>query len=112
MAAPAESSTRTVTIMTMPRELRKPVKIPDRAAELVRTLQVRLECPRCGKRCYAARKAARKAARLLHPGTHMRKYRCGDFWHLTSMTERPSPRRSRCHTAAVQQAHITTPAAA
>jgi hypothetical protein len=69
-------------------------KIPERAAELVGRLQVRLSCPRCGKRCYGSRKEARYAARLLRPGTHMIKYQCGTgYWHLTSMTERPRPRR-------------------
>lgn len=53
-------------------------------------LQIRQECPLCGKRCYLSRKAAKKAARLLHPGTHMRRYKCGDYWHVTSMREHPA----------------------
>jgi len=71
------------------------VKIPERADQIISMLQIRFECPRCGKRCYASRKAARKAARLLHPGTHMRKYSCSGYWHLTSMREKPAVHRRR-----------------
>jgi hypothetical protein len=86
------------------------VTIPERADQIVTMLQIRFACPRCGKRCYASRKAARKAARLLRPGTHMRKYRCGGYWHLTSMREKPAPRGQR--RPARHQDRITLPAAA
>lgn len=39
-------------------------------------------CPTCGKRRYPTRRDARRAARLAHPGEHMRAYPCGSFWHL------------------------------
>lgn len=39
-------------------------------------------CPTCGKRRYPSRRDARKAARLAHPGDHLRAYLCGAFWHL------------------------------
>lgn len=55
-------------------------------------LQIRHECPACGKRCYPRRKAARLAARRLYPGKHMGEYKCGDFWHLTSQ---PARRKAR-----------------
>jgi ribosomal protein L33 len=87
-----------------------PVKIPDRADQIVSMLQIRFACPRCGKRCYASRKAARKAARLLRPGTHMRKYSCGGYWHLTSMREKPAPRRQGRQ--ARQQDRLALPTAA
>ncbi|KRV48803.1 hypothetical protein AQ490_23325 [Wenjunlia vitaminophila] len=39
-------------------------------------------CPECGKRCYASRTAARKAARVLYPGDAMCAYRCpSGWWH-------------------------------
>ena len=41
-------------------------------------------CAACGKRGYASRDQAEKAARLLHPGERMRAYQCGPLWHLTS----------------------------
>lgn len=37
---------------------------------------------RCGKRQYPRRRDARRAARVLHPGHHMRPYRCGQHWHI------------------------------
>lgn len=46
-------------------------------------------CRRCGKRCYPTRREARRAARLAHPGEHMRAYRCGGYWHLGH----PNPHR-------------------
>jgi hypothetical protein len=81
----------------------------DRAAEIVRMLQVRSQCPSCKRRCYASRKTAKYAARLLYPGTHMGKYRCGGFWHLTSMTEPAVLRRRRSRPGT---AGVRTPAAA
>lgn len=75
---------------------KEPLKIPERAAEIVRSLQVLRECPRCGKRCYRTRTAAKRAGRLLHPGRHVRRYRCAaGWWHLTSMREQPE-HRARC----------------
>jgi len=61
---------------------------PDRAAEVAAGLQVRGACPRCGKRCYGTRRSAKRAARLLYPGSHMGRYRCGQWWHVTSRPER------------------------
>ena len=86
---------------------------PDRAAELVAWLQVRTSCPHCGKRCYASRKAAKKAAVLLHPGIHMLRYRCGDFWHLSRMkgqSKRPRSRPRR-RDAAMRPPSVTAEAA-
>ena len=71
------------------------MRIPERASEIVTGLQVRGECPRCGKRCYASRKTAKRAARLLRPGVHMRKYACGAYWHLSSMRDKPAALRRR-----------------
>lgn len=39
-------------------------------------------CRRCGKRRYPTRRDARRAARLAHPGEHLRAYRCGGYWHI------------------------------
>lgn len=39
-------------------------------------------CRGCGKRRYPTRRDARRAARLAHPGEHLRAYPCGMFWHL------------------------------
>lgn len=39
-------------------------------------------CAACGKRAYATRTAARKAARSLNPGEAMRAYQCGTYWHI------------------------------
>lgn len=79
---------------------REPLRVPERAAEIVRSLQVLRECPACGKRCYRTRANAKRAGRLLHPGRHVRRYRCdAGWWHLTSMREQPEylsrPRRNR-----------------
>jgi hypothetical protein len=41
-------------------------------------------CPDCGKRRYASKRAARTFARTVYPGSRMRVYPCGDFWHVTS----------------------------
>jgi hypothetical protein len=38
-------------------------------------------CPVCGKHRFASRRAAKRAARDLHPHDSMRAYRCGNFWH-------------------------------
>ena len=86
---------------------------PDRAAELVAWLQVRTSCPHCGKRCYASRKDAKKAAVLLYPGTHMGRNRCGDFWHLSRMTGQPTParRRPRRRDIAMRTSGVTAEAA-
>ncbi len=51
--------------------------VPGGAASLQRGV-----CSRCGKRVYATRKAARKAARDLHPGEALQAYRCGSIWHI------------------------------
>jgi len=56
----------------------------DRPAENARR-PVTATCPECGKRRYLTRKNARKAASQLGGGKgHV--YRCGGFWHLTSVT--------------------------
>lgn len=39
-------------------------------------------CTTCGKRCYVTKRAAKTAARALHPGDHLNAYRCGPWWHL------------------------------
>lgn len=39
-------------------------------------------CTDCGKLCYPSRKAAKQAARRLHPGEHLSELRCGDSWHF------------------------------
>lgn len=44
-------------------------------------------CPDCGKIRYFTRKLARRAARRI-PGPRLRAYRCGSFWHLTSISAR------------------------
>jgi len=72
---------------------------PDRVAALVAQLQVRSICPHCEKRCYASRKTAKRAAALLHPGVHMRRYRCGDFWHFGPPLQQ-APRRRAAREAA------------
>jgi hypothetical protein len=43
-------------------------------------------CPECGKVCYLTRRAARRAASQLplRPGSKLRAYPCGQYWHLTS----------------------------
>jgi hypothetical protein len=41
-------------------------------------------CHDCGKVRYASRTKARHAGRVLYPGTRMRAYECGTWWHLTS----------------------------
>jgi len=86
------------------------VRAPERAAQIVSMLQVRFACPHCGRRCYASRKAARRAARLLYPGTHMRKYSCGSYWHVSPMREKPAPHCRR--RPARQQDRLALPAAA
>jgi hypothetical protein len=45
-------------------------------------------CPRCGKQCYRSRRGARAAGHLLYPARRMYAYRCGGYWHLTSMIMR------------------------
>jgi len=84
---------------------------PDRVAQLVAGLQVCTSCPHCGRRCYASRKAAKKAAVLLYPGTHMGRYRCGDFWHLSRTTGQPKRRRPRRRAAAMRTPGVTAEAA-
>lgn len=39
-------------------------------------------CAVCGKRMYATRAAARKAAKDLYPGHAMRAYQCDGHWHI------------------------------
>ncbi|MDF5756613.1 hypothetical protein [Spongiactinospora sp. TRM90649] len=43
-------------------------------------------CPACTKVRYPSRRAARAAARRLYPGTNMRAYPCGGYWHLARNT--------------------------
>ncbi|HEY1705552.1 MAG TPA: hypothetical protein VGG75_38190 [Trebonia sp.] len=43
-------------------------------------------CARCGKWCYVSRAEAEAAVRTLHPGATVHFYKCGDWWHFTSMT--------------------------
>jgi len=38
-------------------------------------------CPDCGKKRYATRKDARRAARAFHRTESLRAYRCGDWHH-------------------------------
>ncbi len=44
---------------------------------------VQVTCPSDGKKCYATRSDAKRAARQFHGG-QARVYRCGEWWHLTS----------------------------
>jgi hypothetical protein len=42
------------------------------------------DCPTCGKHRFATRRAAKRAARFLHPHDSMRAYRCGpEYWHYS-----------------------------
>jgi hypothetical protein len=43
-------------------------------------------CPACGKHMYASKKGAKMDARRLFPGSLMRVYQCGAYWHFTSQT--------------------------
>lgn len=43
-------------------------------------------CPACGKKCYPSKRVAKSMARRLYPGTSVRAYQCGDYWHLTSQS--------------------------
>ena len=45
-------------------------------------------CSECGKKTYASKKAARSAARSLHPGEQMNAYRCGTGWHYGHLDRR------------------------
>lgn len=42
-------------------------------------------CPDCGKWCYLTRDDAEATVRQVHQGSQARYYRCGEFWHYTSM---------------------------
>lgn len=42
-------------------------------------------CPDCGKWCYLSRDDAEATVRQAHPGAQVHYYRCGGFWHYTSM---------------------------
>lgn len=39
-------------------------------------------CPDCGRRSYASRPLAKRAARAMFPGQSLRPYRCGHYWHF------------------------------
>lgn len=39
-------------------------------------------CEVCGKRTFASRRAAKKAARFWFPGEALRAYQCGEHWHI------------------------------
>lgn len=39
-------------------------------------------CPDCGKKRFSSRQDAKRAARRLFPGTCLRPYQCGQFWHI------------------------------
>jgi hypothetical protein len=44
-------------------------------------------CPACGKQAYTSKASAKRAARIIYPGTRMRAYNCDRdrrWWHLTS----------------------------
>jgi hypothetical protein len=43
-------------------------------------------CQDCGKWCYKTRDVAESAVRMLHPGSTVHYYLCGQWWHYTSMT--------------------------
>lgn len=48
-------------------------------------------CRTCGKRAYSSRKQARRAARIAHPGDHLRAYQCPHhpgFWHIGHLHRR------------------------
>ncbi|MDB4872712.1 MAG: hypothetical protein JWL97_3716 [Gemmatimonadales bacterium] len=66
------------------RPLAGPQHMPGRhrAAELLGRLQIGT-CGACGRARYISRCEARYAARLASPGTRLRAFRCGTFWHLT-----------------------------
>jgi hypothetical protein len=53
----------------------------DPVAKLLDQLQLG-SCARCGRVRYFSRREARYAARIASPGTRLRAYRCGTFWHL------------------------------
>ena len=40
-----------------------------------------VHCTTCGKRAYFTRKAAKRAARRIHPDQQLNAYRCGPYWH-------------------------------
>lgn len=44
-------------------------------------------CERSGKRCFASRKDARRAARAIHPGAVLRAYQCESHWHYGNSPE-------------------------
>ncbi len=41
-------------------------------------------CAVCGKRSYGSKRDAKADGRRLFPGSLMRVYQCGQWWHLTS----------------------------
>ena len=43
-----------------------------------------VKCFTCGKVAYPSKAIAKRCARLLYQGQHMRAYKCGQWWHLTS----------------------------
>lgn len=42
-------------------------------------------CPDCGKWCYLTRDDAESTVRQVHGGVSVHYYKCGEFWHYTSM---------------------------
>lgn len=52
------------------------------------SFHARRTCDICGKWCYGSRREARDSAGKLHPGTTMRYYKCGDWWHFSSVDAR------------------------
>lgn len=62
-------------------------------------------CRTCRKRAYGSRKQARRAARITHPGEHLRAYRCPHrprFWHIGHL--KPGD-RDRDRDRRIRQAH-------
>lgn len=57
-------------------------------------------CRTCRKRTYDRRKRARRAARINHPGDHLRAYRCPrlpGFWHIGHLQPRGQHGNRRPH---------------
>lgn len=46
------------------------------------------KCAECGKDRFSTRKYAKRVARARFPGQLMRVYKCGNYWHLTSVSAR------------------------
>ncbi|GAA1768311.1 hypothetical protein [Nonomuraea bangladeshensis] len=50
-------------------------------------------CSECGRVRYVSKKAAKIAARQIHPGKKLRAFACGDYWHYGPHTAAKKTRR-------------------